>query len=96
MDGDVGNLIFQYAGSICCNRLKLEILHAVNMRKIRQRSVGVLFYLRRDDGSFSIVKKIKISNECFYYETQVIHRNGQRNMLYLFQIRDVEQFFILD
>ena len=92
---DINNLILQYNGSVCCNRLKLEILHAVNMRKIRQRSIRVIFYLRRDDGSFSIIKKVNISNECFYYETQVIYTNGERNTLYLFEVRDVEQFLVL-
>ena len=89
---DINNLILQYNGSICCNRLKLEILHAVNMRKIRQRSIRVIFYLRRDDGSFSIIKKVNISNECFYYETQVIYTNGESNTIYIFEIQD-DQFF---
>ena len=91
---DIEKLIREYGGSLCCGRLKLDILHAVNMRKIRSRkNVKILSYVRGRQGDFRIVKKVNIGDQVTYYETQVVW-NGHRDVMYLFNIGNVERFLV--
>ena len=89
---DIDNLIRQYAGSLCCARFKREILHAVNMRKIRGRKVKILSYQRDENGCFRIIKKVLLGDMVTYYETMVVQWNGRRDVMYLFNVNNVERF----